>query len=200
MANRLGDGTYEFGGETHQLALTEPAKSNALHGLVRWRSWHVVEHHRPNVVMTTTIHPMTGFPFCLVVSVDYRLAVDGLTVTTTATNASATACPYGAGQHPYLSPGNGLIDAPFTDLDRDETGRARVRLSPPDGCSAELWVDEHYPILELYTGDTLAPDRRRRGLGAEPMTCPPDAFRTGDEVIRLEPGESIATVWGARHV
>ena len=244
--NRLGDGAYEFDGETHRVALTEPAKSNAIHGLVRWRSWQVVEHHHSNVVMTTTVHPMTGYPFCLVVSVDYRLADDGLTVTTTATNAGATACPYGAGQHPYLSPGSGLIDectvhlvagtrivtdnerqlptgtetvagteydfsadrvlgdqqidAPFTDLERDGSGCAHVRLSAPDGYSTELWVDEHYPILELYTGDTLAPDRRRRGLGAEPMTCPPDAFRTDEGVVRLEPDEAITTAWGARLV
>jgi aldose 1-epimerase len=33
-------------------------------------------------------------------------------------------------------------------------------------------VDEHYPIIEIYTGDTLTPDRQRKGLGTEPMTCP----------------------------
>jgi aldose 1-epimerase len=244
--NRLGDGMYEFDGETQRLALTEPAKSNAIHGLVRWRSWQVVEHHRSDVVMTTTVHPMTGYPFLLVVSVHYRLTADGLTVETTATNAGATACPYGAGQHPYLSPGSGLIDecsvklvagtrivtdnerqlptgtetvtgteydfstdrvlgdqhidAPFTDLARDSAGRAHLRLSAPDGYSAELWVDEHYPIIELYTGDTLNPDRRRRGLGAEPMTCPPDAFRTKKDLTRLEPSESMTTAWGARLV
>ena len=40
--------------------------------------------------------------------------------------------------------------------------------------------------------------RRRRGLGTEPMTCPPDAFRSGDGVIRLEPGQAVITTWGAR--
>lgn len=59
------------------------------------------------------------------------------------------------------------------------------------------WVDETYPCLELYTGDTLAPARRRQGLGAEPMTCPPNALQSGQDVIRPEPGESIATTWGA---
>jgi aldose 1-epimerase len=27
------------------------------------------------------------------------------------------------------------------------------------------------------------------------MTCPPNAFRTGDAVIRLEPGDSATDVW-----
>jgi galactose mutarotase-like enzyme len=36
-------------------------------------------------------------------------------------------------------------------------------------------------------GDPL-PDVHRRSLAVEPMTCPPNAFRTGDALIRLEPG------------
>lgn len=52
--------------------------------------------------------------------------------------------------------------------------------------------------LEIYTADTLSPERRRRGLGVEPMTCPPNAFGDGVRVLRLEPGESVTTTWGAR--
>jgi len=61
-----------------------------------------------------------------------------------------------------------------------------------------VWVDGGYPIIELYTGDTLAPARRRRGLGTEPMTCPPNALQTGQSIVRLEPGETVTTTWGAR--
>jgi aldose 1-epimerase len=46
----------------------------------------------------------------------------------------------------------------------------------------------------LFTGDPL-PDVDRRALAVEPMTCPPNAFRTGDGVIRLEPGDSATGVW-----
>ena len=59
-------------------------------------------------------------------------------------------------------------------------------------------MDEHHPIIELYTGDELAAARRRRGLGAEPMTCPPNGLQSGEGVIRLEPGESVTTRWGVR--
>jgi aldose 1-epimerase len=90
------------------------------------------------------------------------------------------------------------IDFAFTDLARDEAGRAWVRLSAPDSTRAELWVDQHYPIVELYTGDTLSGPRQRRGIGTEPMTCPPNAFQTGEGLVRLEPGQSARSQWGAR--
>lgn len=56
--------------------------------------------------------------------------------------------------------------------------------------------DESYPIVEISTGDTLAPQRRRRGLGTEPMTCPPNASQSGELVIHLEPGESATATRG----
>jgi aldose 1-epimerase len=88
------------------------------------------------------------------------------------------------------------LDNAFTDLERDADGRAQVSLEDPaTGRSVTLWVDEHYPYLMLFTGDPL-PDVNRRALAVEPMTCPPNAFRTGDSVIRLSPGESAAGAWG----
>jgi aldose 1-epimerase len=226
----------------HQVALTEPEKANAIHGLLRWRPWRAAERTPDRVVMAARLHPMAGYPFSLDVSVAYELSGAGLTLATTATNTGTTPCPYGCGQHPYLSPGSGLIDActleldagtrvltddvrqlptgteaaigtpfdfsrgrprgdqkldfAFTDLARDEAGRAWVRLSAPDGHRVELWVDEHHPILEIFTGDTLDADRRRRGLGSEPMTCPPNAFQSGDGLVRLEPSQSLTTTWG----
>ena len=88
------------------------------------------------------------------------------------------------------------LDHAFTDLARDEDGLARVELRDPDhGTRVSLWVDESYPYLMLFSGDPL-PDIRRRSLAVEPMTCPPNAFRTGDALIRLEPGCSFTSTWG----
>ena len=163
---------------------------------------------------------------------------------TTATNVGSRACPYAAGQHPYLSPGAGTIDdctlvlpasvriltdderklpagseavegtpfdfrveralggqeidSAFTELTREAGGRAVVRLAGPDGRTVELWVDSGYPVIELYTGDALAPARRRRGLGVEPMTCPPNGLQSGEGVVVLDPGEEHVTSWGVR--
>ena len=66
-----------------------------------------------------------------------------------------------------------------------------------------LWCEDSYSLLQLYTGDTLAPHRRRLALGAEPMTCPPNALQTGEGIVRLEPGETspAAGAWrSARRV
>jgi aldose 1-epimerase len=92
--------------------------------------------------------------------------------------------------------GSTMLDHAFSDLGRDRNGLARVELRDPDhGRQVSLWVDESYPYLMLFTGDHL-PDVRRRSLAVEPMTCPPNAFRTGNALIRLEPGSSFTSVWG----
>jgi aldose 1-epimerase len=91
-------------------------------------------------------------------------------------------------------------DFAFTDLGRGEDGRAVARLQGGDGATTELWSDRSYRYLEVYTADTLAPERRRGGLGVEPMTCPPDAFNSGTDLIRLEPGASSSSTWGVRLV
>jgi aldose 1-epimerase len=92
--------------------------------------------------------------------------------------------------------GPSTLDHAFTDLARDEDGLARVELRDPDtGTSLTFWVDESYNYLMLFTGDPL-PDVARRSLAVEPMTCPPNAFRSGESVIRLEPGASWTGAWG----
>jgi aldose 1-epimerase len=58
-----------------------------------------------------------------------------------------------------------------------------------------LWVDESYPYIMVFTGDPV-PDVARRSIAVEPMTCPPNAFRTHESLIRLEPGEEVAGTWG----
>ena len=64
----------------------------------------------------------------------------------------------------------------------------------PAAARLTLWVDESYPYLSC-SRDPL-PSVSRRSLAVEPMTCPPNAFRTGDEVVVLEPGETATGVWG----
>ena len=239
--NRIEDGSYKFDGKRMQLPLTEAENGNAIHGLVRGATWNLVDHEADRVVLDYTLEPQPGYPFALGLNIEYALSPTGLTVTTTAWNLSSETCPYGAGQHPYLTLGTPTIDtlrlqvparvvafsderglpvrsAPvdgteydfragreiggtvldnaFAELERDGDGRARVLLDDvAGGAGLTLWVDESYRYLMLYTGDSH-PDVARRGLAVEPMTCPPNAFRTGESVIRLEPGESVASSWG----
>lgn len=238
--NRLQDGRYDFGGERHQLPLTEPEHGNAIHGLVRWVPWRIAERDAHRVVVRHVVPAQPGYPFTLGLAVEYTLSRRGLAVRTTATNLGVAPCPYGAGAHPYLRLGTptvntlllrvpaqsvvladarGLptatgpvdgtkydfrsertigttrLDNAFTDLDRDERGIAYVVLREPTGGGLALWADESYPYLQLFTGDPL-PDVNRRSIAVEPMTCLPNAFRTGDDVVVLEPGGSTTGTWG----
>jgi len=233
--NRIQDGSYEVDGRRHQLPLNEPERENAIHGLVRWSSWTVVEHAADRVVLRHVLHPQPGYPFMLELQVEYGLTAAGLTVVVSATNLGAEVAPYGAGAHPYLAVGAGgadeaslrvpartvlqadkrgipvgsklvegteldfreqrpigsaQLDHCFTDLDRDDDGLARVHL---DGTT--LWADEGYPYLMVFTGDGL-PDVNRRSLAVEPMTCAPNAFRSGEGLTRLDPGQAHRATWG----
>jgi aldose 1-epimerase len=90
--------------------------------------------------------------------------------------------------------GAARLDHAFTDLERGGDGLARVMLTTDDG-QTTLWADESYSYLMVFTGDTL-PDGGRRSLAVEPMTCAPNAFRSGDGLIRLEPGQTHTGTWG----
>ena len=100
-----------------------------------------------------------------------------------------------------LAAGATQLDTAFGDLARDGRGRGRatVRLRASDGAGVDLWLDEHDRYLMLFTGDALAqPERRRCSLAVDPMTCVPDAFRSGDGLWALRPGESLTCAWGIR--
>ena len=239
--NRLQDGSYGFGGRHHQVSLTEPENSNAIHGLVRWAAWRAREREAHRVLLEHIVHPQPGYPFLLELGIEYELSADGLAVRTTATNAGVHPCPYGAGVHPYLKPstpsidtanlqlpartvleadGRGIptgsasvtgtefdfqetrpigdtqLDHCFTDLGRDGDGRVQVTLtSPDDGAGLSLWADDAYRYVMVYSGDSR-PDVNRRSLAVEPMTCPPNAFRSGEALVTLEPGDSHTATWG----
>ena len=83
---------------------------------------------------------------------------------------------------------------------RGGDGRAVARLDDPDdGRFVELWVDEGFRYLMVYTADQVGdPTGAGTAVAVEPMTCPPDAFRTGTDLIELDPGASWQGSWGLR--
>jgi len=91
--------------------------------------------------------------------------------------------------------GSTALDHAFTGLGRDAAGRAWVGLAGSEG-SLALWAGAGYNWLQAFTGDTLGADRRRRALAIEPMTCPPNAFVTGTDLLTLEPGAIVTHQWG----
>lgn len=239
--NRLGDGRYRYAGADQQVALTEPEHGNAIHGLLRWTAWEVEVEDPDRAVLATIIHPQPGYPFRLEVRIEYRLEPSGLRVSCTATNGGVAELPFGAGFHPYLAVGGGLVDGArlrlparswlelddrglptgiaspaagdldlraggaigtveldhcYTDLERGDDGLVRAELAGADGRVVTLWADGAWRYLQVFSGDALPAAVARRALAVEPMTCPPDAFRNGTDLLRIAPGERFQGVWG----
>jgi aldose 1-epimerase len=91
--------------------------------------------------------------------------------------------------------GEAQLDTCFTELTRDPDHLARVEVRAGNS-QAILWMDDAFGYVMVFTGDTLGPKRRRRGLAVEPMTCPPDALRSGESLVRLAPGKRFHGRWG----
>lgn len=90
--------------------------------------------------------------------------------------------------------GETRIDHAFTGIARDD-GVAEVRLSAPDGATVRMRWGGGMSWVQVHTADRPEPELNRSGLAVEPMTCPPDAFNSGTDLIVLQPGDSSTTSW-----
>jgi aldose 1-epimerase len=239
--NRIRDGRYTFAGRSYQLALSEPAAHNAIHGLVRWLSWSAAAEAADQVRMACTLPAQPGYPWTLELTTTWSVDAGGLRAAHAVVNASATACPFGLGAHPYLLAGQGIVDdlririparthllcdarglpmgaARVVGGDYDYTASRRIGSAALDTAFGELpeagsevvlstmddqpqvtiWADQAFRWWQLYTGDTLPAPRNRRSVAVEPMTCPPDAFHSGRDLVILEPGQAWHGCWGIR--
>ena len=104
--NRIEDGVWTLEGHPQQLDLTEPARHNAIHGLLRFAPYTVVERAEAGLTLAATVFPQHGYPFQLDTTVRYELVEDGLSVTHTATNRSTHRAPVAFGTHPFLTIGD----------------------------------------------------------------------------------------------
>lgn len=118
--NRVVDGRYSFGGAEYRLALTEPARGHALHGLAGWLDFECVDKGPDHVTLAAVVQPQTSYPWRIEVRTTFSLGPDGITQTVTARNDSAEAAPWGTGPHPYLVAGAGLVDDWTLELPADE--------------------------------------------------------------------------------
>jgi len=90
------------------------------------------------------------------------------------------------------------LDTAYTDLagGPDNLHRVEITTASSGGPSITVWMDDSFSHVMVFSGDTLGPDRRRRALAVEPMTCPPNALASGESVIRLAPGATWSASWG----
>lgn len=102
---RTAGATWQLDGAPQRLAITEVATGNAIHGLLRYTPYTLVDRTPSSVRLAATIYPQLGFPFVIETTVEYALGDDGLTVTHTATNVGDGRAPWACGAHPYLAVG-----------------------------------------------------------------------------------------------
>lgn len=110
--NRIRDGRWSHDGVDHQLVISEPAKNNAIHGLLRNTEYRPIARERDSVTLSATVYPQLGYPYLLGTAVHYELVSDGLKVTHFVENLGAEAAPVAIGTHPYLKIGG----VPTADL------------------------------------------------------------------------------------
>lgn len=245
--NRVGDGRFDFGGTTHQLELTEPAKHNASHGLLRHVAFDLVTRTETAVEQAAHLSGEdAGWPWPLHVLVRHEVVPGGIDVTTSVTNTGTEPAPLGVGFHPYLrvgdlrvddvslqlsatrqlpldperslpsgpvrsvvgteldfSAGRSLagvsLDHSLTGLVVEPDGLVRHRVRGPDGSGVCLWAEPVFGWVQVFVTDADGEKSfpgRGRALAVEPMTCPPDALRSGTDVITVAPGETWSASWG----
>ncbi|RIV37035.1 aldose 1-epimerase family protein [Micromonospora radicis] len=242
--NRIRDGAYSFGGRSLQLHITEPERNTALHGLVNWARWQLLDQRPDEVTIGFDLPPQPGYPWPLRLRTRWSVSADGLRGEHEVSNIGVEPAPFGFSVHPYLrlpgvpvedvelrvpgqtrvmvdarllpvgaSPvagteydyteprriGGAVLDTAFGQVIRDADGGSAVTLRGPDPATAlRVWADAQFGWWQVYTGDTLTGERFRRSVAIEPMTCPPDAFRSGRDVLTLAPGETWRGGWGIR--
>jgi len=183
--NRIRDGRYTFNGATQQLALTEPARHNASHGLARYLPWVLIDKKADAVTNRVRIHPQPGWPGTLESTITHQLTQDGLMITVEATNLGATELPFGYGAHPYLTVGESTVDeialtvpaASFLEVDDDRL--LPLKLSPVQGTAYDLRDGR---VLGSMSLDTAMTDLARDSDGR---------WR-----VRLVLGDRFAELWG----
>ncbi|NBC98761.1 aldose-1-epimerase [Atlantibacter hermannii] len=210
--NRIANGCYRYDGVDYQLAINDRASQSAIHGLLAWRDWQINDSSETAVTLSVFLPPHYGYPFMLITEIRYQLdAETGLSACITTTNPGDAAAPYGVGVHPYLTCNMASTDSceltlpltadvpPALDYRKSrKIGAAQIdHTFKTTGAEWEVrlvsqqqqmavWLRSAQPWLQIYTADKL----NRKGLAVEPMSCPPDAFNSGLDVVSLAPGES----------
>lgn len=86
---------------------------------------------------------------------------------------------------------DGYADVVYRD------GRSWVHLVAPDGTASAAWLEPPLRYWQVCTGDFPQAGRyERTGVAAEPMSCPANAFVTGQDLVALGPGETHSVTWG----
>ncbi len=89
--------------------------------------------------------------------------------------------------------GNQGFDDAWTDLDHDADGYVRAVFTRPDGVEVTIEGDESITSFQVCNGFGWDGAKKPTGVAIEPQTAYANAFRTGNDLIVIEPGTSAVT-------
>ncbi|MET4058967.1 aldose 1-epimerase [Arthrobacter sp. UYP6] len=192
--NRVAGGKWTLDGQTQQLDITEPARGNASHGLLRNTGYSPAANAdaaadgeaESSLTLRAEVFAQHGYPFHLLHEAAYSLDDDGgLRVRQSLTNVGQGRAPFALGAHPFLRIGS----VPVEDLTLTVAGEIRLtvdeRLIPvgrepvAGDCDFRAGrrignqdLDSAYTILALEDGEhrhrLAAPDGRSVTLWSGP--------------------------------
>ncbi|RXZ47893.1 aldose epimerase [Agromyces fucosus] len=210
--NRIRDGRWSHDGVDHQLVISEPAKNNAIHGLLRNTEYRPIARERDSVTLSATVYPQLGYPYLLGTAVHYELVSDGLKVTHFVENLGAEAAPVAIGTHPYLK----IDGVPTADLELRLDAASHIEVDerllptgevPVDGTEwdfregrrvGDVSLDDAFGEIASEDGQVLhtltAPDGRTVSIWADSAFEYVQVYTTttfpgenGDVAIAIEP-------------
>ena len=78
-------------------------------------------------------------------------------------------------------------------------GISVTRLASPSGHVTELWQDAAWGWVQVFLTSTYpTPDGNVWAVAVEPMTAPPNALATGQDLVAVMPGQVWSASWGIR--
>ena len=168
--------------------VNEPARNNALHGLVYDKEFEVKKSTASSVELVIEITPTNGYPHALRLAVSYELEDGELYASFAVKNLSNTKAVFGIGFHPYFS--TAWADAPLelqvgaeSVLELNEnmiaTGKAKVSDANKDlragKALSEVKLDDDFTDLEFVHG--IATTKLVTASGAGLEVWQEDAFK-----------------------
>lgn len=150
--NRLAHGRYQYGSEHFQLPTNDSRYGHAIHGLAFERQWTPTRTSPSSVRFELRLGKDPGYPFGIVVSVEYSVSDTTLICRSSWKNQGRSTAPFGLGFHPYFRPGPSpisewVLTVPLTDASTTDPETALPH-APSDIRGTELDFRRPAPIGE----------------------------------------------------
>jgi aldose 1-epimerase len=97
--------------------------------------------------------------------------------------------------------GSRALNDCYGDLSTDAAGDVACRVVAPDGTAVELRADGRFRWMQVYTTTEFVREGELvRAIAVEPMTAPPDALNSREDLAWVEPRTSWEASWSIRRV